>query len=79
VPSASRPTSGPQATCPAASAPPVSPAAASVPLVRATSSTLPNWIVAVGSRPGKDTTGSSGPVRPMTSLYVRPVLPIARR
>ncbi len=89
--SASRPTSGPHATCPTASAPPVSPAAVSEPLVRATRSTLPNWMVAVGSRPRKDTTGSHGPDRPTTSRYVpsvpRPVpallplalLPIARR
>lgn len=67
VPVGEPPTSGPQTTWPTASAPPVSPAAARELLVRATSSTLPNWIVAVGSRAGKDTTGSSGPVRPITS------------
>jgi len=65
--SASRPTSGSQATWPSARAPPVSPAAVREPLVRATSSTLPNWTVAVGSRARKDSTGSRGLVRPMTS------------
>ncbi|OIK06211.1 hypothetical protein [Streptomyces monashensis] len=63
--SARRPT-GPQTTCPSASAPPAGPAADREPLVRATSGTLPNRMAAVGSRPGKDTHGSSGPVRAIT-------------
>ncbi|MEU7558505.1 hypothetical protein [Streptomyces eurythermus] len=64
--SASRPTRGPHTTSPSASAPPVRPAVVSEPCVRATSSTLPNWMVAVGSRPRNDTHGSSRPVSPIT-------------
>ncbi|ARX87221.1 hypothetical protein SMD44_06702 [Streptomyces alboflavus] len=36
------------------------------PLVRLTSSTLPNWITATGSRPRNDTTGSAAPVTAST-------------
>ncbi|MGN5380686.1 hypothetical protein ACQ4WX_36840 [Streptomyces lasalocidi] len=46
--------------------PAASPAADRELLVRATSSTLPNRMVAVGSRPRNDTHGSSGTLRPIT-------------
>ncbi|MEV6549048.1 hypothetical protein AB0M57_10075 [Streptomyces sp. NPDC051597] len=50
-----------------ASTSPTSPAVARLPLVSGTSGTLPSRHMAVGSRPRKETTGSSGPVRAMTS------------
>ncbi|MDQ8703685.1 hypothetical protein RCO28_14470 [Streptomyces sp. LHD-70] len=43
---------------------------ASEPLVLVTIRTLPIWMIAVGSRPRKEITGSSTPESPITSRYV---------
>ena len=55
---------------PRASAQATTPPVAREPLVLVTMRTLPIWMIAVGSRPRNEITGSSAPDSPITSRYV---------